>query len=124
MMKWRWFHTFKDGALQYQGRVDVILPNGDLRVQLFSALTGEPNDYHVWKRDELPTFNMTFYESLDDMNEAFERICRREDARADLRDIDTRVPSCDTCDDLGWITVQFDGSTHSQPCPTCRPNKG
>jgi hypothetical protein len=77
--KWRCFHTFKSAELEHQGHVDVVLPNGDLRVQLFSFLTGEPISLEVWSRDSLAARSMVFYEDDKTMREAYDERRRLTD---------------------------------------------
>lgn len=63
-----YFHTFADnGDLQYQGVVLCVLANGDLRVQLFSALDGAPTAIEVW---EPRKHRMKFYASEGEWHEA------------------------------------------------------
>ncbi len=69
--EWRWFHTFKNGRIELQGVVEVILPNGDLRVRFFSWVTGDPTSRDVFLADSLQSRNMHFYKTQQDMCAAY-----------------------------------------------------
>ena len=67
----KWFHSRKDGAIHWQGRVIAHGRDGFARVQLFSWLDGRPTDrkrVHVQQM-----VDWTFYADDREMRRAYSR---------------------------------------------------
>jgi len=73
----KFFHTFKDGELQWQGYIVAEQRDGYYLVQLFEWVLGEPSTQKVVHIGSMADWEL--YDSADEMNDAFE--CRTGEAK-------------------------------------------
>ena len=67
----KFFHSFKDGEISWQGYVVAEQSDGYYLVQLFEWVLGEPSTQKVVHIGSMADWE--FYSSSDEMNDAYER---------------------------------------------------
>jgi hypothetical protein len=67
----RWFHSRKDGKINWQGRILGKVREGRYLVQLYSWLDGGPTNQKIVAVEEMDDWD--FYDSDKDMNWAYEK---------------------------------------------------
>jgi hypothetical protein len=86
----KFFHSWKDGAIHWQGHILGSPAQGVYLVQLFEWLMGEPSSQHLVRLEDM--CGWTFYSTCEHMNEVGDREMRRERARERLSQSTRRKP--------------------------------
>jgi len=68
MVRDKWFHTYKDTEIAWQGHVLDYLPPRLVLVQLFSWLDGQPTCQKLLE----VTDDWSFYDTQEDMRDAWD----------------------------------------------------
>jgi hypothetical protein len=67
----KFFHTFKNSELEWQGYVVSEPSEGYFLVQLFEWIMGEPSCQKLVRIDDMVGWDL--YDTVDDMNDAYQR---------------------------------------------------